>query len=77
MGIQVRLFDNVKCNLPFMPNGEQKAGRVIYIDRKHHWFLVEFEGKGGTYRCAYKMNGDGWNGGRLMPPTKSRVYDNN
>lgn len=69
----IRLLDTVSCVLPFMPNGDKKNGRVIYINREHRWFLAEFEGKGGTYRCAYKLNGDGWNGGQLMRASQSRI----
>jgi len=68
-----RLWEQVRAATPFLGQGTTKKGRVIYINHKNNWFLVEFEGKGGPYRLAFKGTGEGWDGGRLMPAGERHI----
>ena len=36
--------------------GKQQEGTVIYVDKKHRWALLEFEGVTGKPREGFKLD---------------------
>lgn len=68
------LLDKISVELPFMPmTNTKKQGTVVYINKKHNWFLAQFEGKGGSYCLGFKGTGNGWRDGQLMRSSQSRI----
>lgn len=62
----LKVGDTIKVRVPEVLGYrvEYKPARVIYIHRKHGWFMVEIIGKIGKYKTCFRL------------PTNERIRTN-